>query len=930
MKRPIPCLSLLFATVLLVSCLAGVGAPLASAAAVQDAFSVSNVTTAVTALSIPVNSPDGECPAGAELTDDRVVVHDNNTVLNYRVSLPAAGEYVLLFTYRSLNEKIMHLEMKIAVNGAYARDSMERLMLKTPWVLETADHFDHRGNQMMPGQKNGKVLFTQPLYDPDGTSDEMLLFPFEAGENLLTVTFVTAEVELHGIQLATVPAIPGYDEYQKTQSGKPDQAVTKPVRIDAERPTYRSDSSILPQYERTSAATDPSDPTKLLLNTIGGSCWSTPGQWITYTVNVPEDGYYALGARYRQNIKNGMETLRRLSVDGAVPFSEACTWKFPYGFGWQKAVLGGEQTPYYLYLTAGEHTISLEVVVGEYGDITKDILAVISELNDLYRQILMVTGSSPDTYRDYHLKQNIPTMNESFEKAAEALQTELDRLISMGKRGSVTATLEDLINQIRKFLESDRAVVSGLEYFRSNISSVSSWVLSLNSQPLELDYLELYGKEAELTEKRVGFFGWISYNFRAIVNTFVQDYSRIGDSVGTGDELTVWVSVGRDQAQIIKQLVDEQYSRTTDTGVNICLVQTGLLEATMAGNGPDISLFVSHDTPIKLASRNAAYDLTQFDGYSELVKQYSDTSITPYRYNGGVFGLPLTQVFPMLFYRTDVFRQLNIEPPETWDDLYMLIPIIQGKNMNIGVGDVFSTLLFQLGGDYYNEDLTATEFDTPAAIEAFTRYTELYTMYGLPISFNLYNRFRTGEMPLAIGEYSFYTQLYEAAPEIRGLWDIAPVPGIRKEDGTVDHTVAGAGGYSAIILKKCTQPEKAWDFLRWFADSEIQIAYGLAIEARLGTIGRYATANRIAFEQLPTPAALREKITTAWDHMREVEQMPASYYVSRNVSNAFRRVIYYYENPRHTLYQYNRIINKEITRKLEEIDQYFVSDDDAQ
>ena len=249
--------------------------------------------------------------------------------------------------------------------------------------------------------------------------------------------------------------------------------------------------------------------------------------------------------------------------------------------------------------------------------------------------------------------------------------------------------------------------------------------------------------------------------------------------------------------------------------------------------------------------------------------------------------------------------------------------------MNIGVGDVFSTLLFQLGGNYYNEDVTATEFDSPAAIETFTRYTELYTMYGLPISFNLYNRFRTGEMPLAIGEYSFYTQLYEAAPEIRGLWDIAPVPGIRKEDGTVDHTVAGAGGYSAIILKKCTKPEKAWDFLRWFADAEIQTGYGLAIEARLGTIGRYETANRIAFDKLPTPAALKGKITAAWDAMREVEQMPASYYVSRNISNAFRRVIYYYENPRHTLYQYNQTINKEITRKLNEIDRYFVSDSNA-
>ena len=38
-----------------------------------------------------------------------------------------------------------------------------------------------------------------------------------------------------------------------------------------------------------------------------------------------------------------------------------------------------------------------------------------------------------------------------------------------------------------------------------------------------------------------------------------------------------------------------------------------------------------------------------------------------------------------MFYRTDIFEELGIEPPETWEDLYRIIPVLQRNNMEIGL-----------------------------------------------------------------------------------------------------------------------------------------------------------------------------------------------------------------------------------------------------
>jgi len=62
-----------------------------------------------------------------------------------------------------------------------------------------------------------------------------------------------------------------------------------------------------------------------------------------------------------------------------------------------------------------------------------------------------------------------------------------------------------------------------------------------------------------------------------------------------------------------------------------------------------------------------------------------------------------------------------------------------------------------------------------------------------------------------------------------------------------------------------------------------------------------------------------DNLLTQWKVLEEIPTIPASYYLSRGLTNAFRNVLYNNENPREALFYQNRLINKEITRKRAEL-----------
>src|SRR5690606_26928787 len=202
-----------------------------------------------------------------------------------------------------------------------------------------------------------------------------------------------------------------------------------------------------------------------------------------------------------------------------------------------------------------------------------------------------------------------------------------------------------------------------------------------------------------------------------------------------------------------------------------------------------------------------------------------------------------------------------------WDDVANVFAILNKNYMSFGMplvtvpaypgenlppNSIYATLLMQNGGQFYRDGGRESDLDSRVGIETFKVWTEFYTDYKLEREFDFANRFRTGEMPIGIADYTMYNQLSVFAPEIRGMWGFVPVPGTIKEDGTLGREVP-SGGSGTLLLESAEDKEAAWEFMKWWTSDEIQTKFGREMEGLMGAAARYPTANIKALDSLPWP-----------------------------------------------------------------------------
>jgi ABC-type glycerol-3-phosphate transport system substrate-binding protein len=249
------------------------------------------------------------------------------------------------------------------------------------------------------------------------------------------------------------------------------------------------------------------------------------------------------------------------------------------------------------------------------------------------------------------------------------------------------------------------------------------------------------------------------------------------------------------------------------------------------------------------------------------------------------------------------------------------IPEINSLNMGVSEGiATFDKFLLQTKGQYYNTKQTASLFNTSAAYNAFEKWVKLYRQYGLDREYNFYSRFRTGEMPMAIQNYSAYNLLVQAAPELQGLWAMAPIPGTKQDDGTIDRSESGnvAGCIMLNSAKTKGVDKETLKFLKWWVSAQTQTDYGNELEATLGVAARYSPANMNVMPKLGWSddelAILKGQMT--W--VKPIPQVPGNYLIARSLTTSFRSAVTSQNNIQQALTICNKNINDEITRKRKE------------
>lgn len=857
-----------------------------------------------------------------------LVCGESGCGVTYDIAVSEDGYYNFEVTYGFLEEYDGEGLIKIIIDDDVSK--AYNAALERSYVNDGVFRKDGFGNQFAPSQKERKCFLTKRVDDNSGFNSKPIEFYLEKGNHKVKVVSLNAVLAFKEFSFVKPYESFTYEEILKLyEQEKYSKYKGDNIIIEGENAIIKNSNMLVPLSD-SSVDVHPSSSKVSLMNYIGSSNWSSSGSMLTWEVDVKESALYEMVLAYRQNIKSGGISFRRLLIDGK-PFSkETDTLLFTYKRNWgEYSPLDTNGNEMLIYLGKGKHQISLEVTLGEISEYAEKIQKLNEELGSLYREITKITGETPDANRDYELFKQIPDFNDKLKKMQKELleiATALEKMAS-ADGNSMISTIKSMATSLELMYKNKYRAHRYISNYYSNYCSMCSGLYGMVEMPLDIDRIYLTAPEAEFEKQTANFFEKLVFSVKKLIISFATDYTSVSKASDYDNEsITIWVNWGRDQAQVLNSLISTYFTPEHNINVDVRLTNATMIQGILSGNGPDCALHMERTQPVNLALRGGLYDLSQFIDYEEVLDRFMTNASIPYEYKGGVYALPDTQIFYMMFCRTDIFEEYGIAPPKTWDDFDDVTRILLRNNMQVAIGagnningdlTSFATLMLQNGGAFYNEDKTATNLTSAVAVKTFEKWCNYYTEYKIPVTSDFYNRFRTGVMPIGIQPYTLYSTLSVAAPEIEGKWQMYEIPGVIDKEGNINN-VQVSSGTGCAILNNSSNKDAAWEFLKWWTEADTQYLYSSNVESILGIAGRVPTATVDAMTRFSWDKSTKENLLKQWKNVRDLEEVPGGYYLQRAIGQAFWNVVNAGSGTKETINKWGKIANDEIDRKIKE------------
>ena len=843
-------------------------------------------------------------------------------------SVPQDGQYELWFSYYTETQSALPSEMTVTVDGQIPFYELRRVKLKSLWMDDGVFPLDRYGNEIATTPTAQRALLTAGISDSAGWTDTPFLFELKAGEHTLGLQMQEGAVTLEGLSVRAKAKPAAY-------AGQ-DAAGDALIVIEGEQIHSRNKSSIRAAGEFDPDLT-PYETQHRKMNFLDGASFDAAGDEVTWRFTAEREGWYSLGFRYRQSVKADFPVFADVLIDGALPSGEASRIPFDYATSFAASqVKTAEGAPQTFFLTAGEHTLTLRLNGAALLPVYEVINKILGEINGLSLEVVRLTGGvTTDRYRDYELLTYIPNLVEILNGLAGELDETVEKMkvYSANGSGSAFSNLTLAADQLRRLALKPEDLPRRLSELSTGSNSAARMLAQqlqdIAQNDLSIDQIYFYQREAALP-KGGSFLAGAAKSAERFVTSFgSQDYAA-----GTGKKghLQVWMGRSRQYLEIVQNMVDAMF--TPETGIegdlSIMPDANKLVLANAAGTAPDVVLSLQYVVPSYLNIRGALYDLTQFEDFPEIAQRFSSGLFIPYTLGNGIDAMPETVNFWVQFYRKDILDALNISVPDNMEQVKMILPELQRRNMNyyfptagmVGMKVFLGTLplILQSGGSIYGDTIGDTTLDSEESLRGFREMTELFTVYNMPTdvpSPGFYQQFRDGTLPIGIADLATYNLLLNAAPELDGMWDISLFPGLLDENGEVLRWTTG-GAETMAILSQTEMPQEAWTFLKWWSSAEVQSAFGNLLQSTYGSEYIWPTANREAFETLPLKSAHKETILKQMEWMTEAPWVLGTYMLERELSNAFIAVAVDGTDARRALDTAVKRINRETYRKLEE------------
>ncbi len=847
---------------------------------------------------------------------------------------------------------------------------------------------DIQNNDIRPDRLEKPVWRTYFLRDWLGYTVEPFQFYLEKGVHYFTFEatrepLVISEIKIYGYE-AELP----YDVYLDMNGGEESAYQGDDYYIvEAESPVRVSDQVLFPGTDRTSCINSPSHPSDLVYNLSTSSVVAQYMTYEVYVKEAGLYNIMArfrqntmAGMFTSRRIKiNGEVPFAEASY---LQFNYKTTFQNELlGDGKGEGYTEDEPVDrdYLFYFEEGWNTIELEVVLGDMAEYIYRISNVIATMSNAYQKILTVTGPVPDAYRTYDFTRLMPDVITDLGNCSEELKSIYESLIKItGATGQHIVTLDTIQTLVETMYEDpEYEIAPNFLQFKNYLTALSNWLYTSLSQPLKLDHLRIQAPTAKVPNARANFFYAIGYEAKAFVASFFKDYNVIGFADDAEEReyelegvIDMWNTTSREDALILRTMIDAGFtSKENPIAVNIRYVAMGLQNAILAGVGPDVSLMAS-GTAVSWGLRNAVEELSRcytqedadagkipegkkvgdevYEGFHELCPRgedgefiiptydeatddfdvdFSNAALEAVSLNGKTYLLPCTMNFEMAFYRVDVFADNNIKPPRTWQELRKILPQLINEHLSMGMQTSlagYQMILYQMGSNMYADDYQRFNDDRYAK-EAFDTLCSLFNDYSLPISGVDATRFRTGELPVYVANWTTYNT-FMGYYELRGMWTMESLIGHGTYEDENDLSTLISVDRSSIlnvegivIPRGSKNPQHVWKYMKWYAgeDAQTRLARQQLATANNTTV-KYNTANLNALLNQAWTDDEKSAILEQIPFLKGIPFNPGDYNISRYVNFAFLAAYNTNANAVDTLTSYIVDINKELSRKREE------------
>lgn len=864
-----------------------------------------------------------------EYVNDVLAVKAGDTV-TLTIDVPVSGRYVMSFDYLSYDESILPVEMGMKIDGGYPFYEARSMKFETTWVSDGVD-VDRYGNEIVSLPDKLIRWEHKEVMDASYRYSDPLPVELTAGVHKLELNIQEGTLLLGNISLEA----PGdVAEYAGSTKAEGNALIT----IEAEDFYQRNDSSIHAIGEYGSSLS-PLSATTTVLNIIDEDSFNEAGQTVSYQFHVDNAGYYYIGMNYRQSEKNDFPVFVDWKIDGEIPNSAFKSYQVEAANKFRTVTLTDDNDDKLsVYLEPGDHTISLTISADNLRYALEAVDEIMSGISDLSLEVTKVAGTNKDKYRDLKLTRYIPDVQDRLLGWVDELYSlaEQAQLYVNAKSPDKVAAFSYLLiaaNQLKSLAEKPNELVYRVDELSTSVNSINTQIANfvdlINDNDLSIDRIYIYQDGARLP-KGQNIFQSIGTSLKRFGYSFMgQSYSA---SNTDESHIQVWVNRPRTYVEIMQKMIDEKFTPETGIEVDLSIMTDAqkLILSNASGDTPDIATGINYSIPFDLAIRGSLVDLSKFDNYKEVFGRYSEGLLVPSVVGDGLYSLPETMNFYVMFYRTDILSKLGLSVPNTMDELIAMLPDLQMRGLNVYYPTAAmlvmrnfhgtTPIIYQMDGALYGNTALDILVDSEATVEGFTELTELFTLYDLPVDVpNFYQHFRNGDLPIGIADFNSYNLILNAAPEIANSWSIALVPGIEDEEtGEVKRYMSGGAESTVMFSSDDEREQKAWQFMEWWSRADIQAEFGQRLQILYGDEYIWPTANLEAFERLPYPTSDKDIILTQAQYILETPRLLGSYMMERELSNAFNDVVVNGDTVRSRIDEVAKTVLRETERKLEE------------